>query len=135
MQITALRRLVPQARLERALSCLNQILSLARLPVPPLGHIAKSAAERGTIVEMVSTSTGGGRQSVQCCLAPFKWLPRSSRFRLTVHQPHDIGHDVVQLEILRCINGSDTECLEGLSVLRWDNAANDDRDLTGTLVA
>lgn len=29
---------MPQARLERALPCRNQILSLARLPVPPLGH-------------------------------------------------------------------------------------------------
>ena len=30
--------LVPQARLERARRCRHQILSLARLPIPPLGQ-------------------------------------------------------------------------------------------------
>jgi hypothetical protein len=33
--------LVPQARLERARPCEHQILSLARLPVPPLGLAQK----------------------------------------------------------------------------------------------
>ena len=35
------RSVVPQARLERALRYRKQILSLPRLPIPPLGHIQK----------------------------------------------------------------------------------------------
>ena len=41
--------LVPQARLERARPCEHQILSLARLPVPPLGLSAKAAHHNGRL--------------------------------------------------------------------------------------
>lgn len=36
-----LQRMVPEAGIEPARSCLRQILSLVRLPISPLGHLKK----------------------------------------------------------------------------------------------
>jgi hypothetical protein len=40
------KKVVPQARLERAHPCGQQILSLSRLPVPPLGLLLRREGER-----------------------------------------------------------------------------------------
>src|SRR5437773_6735461 len=54
--------LVPGGRVELPLSCENQILSLARLPVPPSG------LDDGSRSRPASNTIAGGRQSGRCPL-------------------------------------------------------------------
>jgi hypothetical protein len=46
LRIAVNARMVPPARVERALPCDNLILSQARLPVPPRGHARRILAAR-----------------------------------------------------------------------------------------
>src|SRR5262245_11985875 len=46
-----------------------------------------------------------------------------------IHDADDVRHDSIEVEILGRIDGGDASLLEGLRVLRRDNAADDDGDV------
>ena len=54
---------------------------------------------------------------------------RNSLRRGSIDDAHDVGHDAVELEILRRIDGGDARLLQHLCVFRRDDAADHDRDV------